>query len=46
MSYFNICPECKSGKHRNCDGIADVDEQDNFIECKCDDGPHPLLGDT
>lgn len=36
------CPECKAGKHKNCNGIADIDDQDNFLECDCDKDEHPL----
>lgn len=33
-----ICPECRDGKHRNCDGDAWCDEHDKLAECAC---PHP-----
>lgn len=29
-----ICPECLSGKCRNCDGIALIDD-DRFVTCRC-----------
>lgn len=37
-----ICPECKEGKHRNCNGVAYVDDHDQCIACQCTEGPHPL----
>lgn len=30
-----ICPECKAGKHDNCDGTAWDDEKDELTECFC-----------
>lgn len=40
------CPECRDGKHRNCDGIADLDDNDNPVPCECDsEEPHPLRVD-
>jgi hypothetical protein len=40
-----ICPECRQGKHRNCEGIADLDERDAPIPCDCDsEEAHPLAG--
>lgn len=35
-----LCPECKAGKHQNCDGIADIDELDNEVLCECEDDLH------
>lgn len=29
------CPECKAGKHRNCDGSAWSDALDDLVECAC-----------
>ena len=29
-------PECKVGKHRNCDGIGLDDDTDKFIDCPCE----------
>lgn len=31
-----ICPDCKAGKHHNCDGIAWDDDKDDFTSCGCD----------
>lgn len=37
------CPECRDSKHQNCDGFADIDDNDNLIPCGCDGSlPHPL----
>lgn len=30
-----ICPECKAGKHDNCDGTAWDEEKDELTECFC-----------
>lgn len=41
----NICPECRSGKCRNCDGVALNRETDEFVPCECpivSEGDHPL----
>lgn len=36
------CPECKEGKHQNCNGIANVDNYFNPIPCMClAEGGHP-----
>lgn len=36
-----FCPECLTGKHQNCDGVADLDANDKPIECRCSAaGPH------
>jgi hypothetical protein len=35
------CPECRAGKHRNCDGTAWDVEADALVDCPCN---HPLLG--
>lgn len=38
-----MCPECAQGKHRNCDGVANLDERDQVIFCDCDSkDEHPL----
>lgn len=40
-----ICPECKAGKHQNCDGVSDILELRNQkewkIPCGCLEGEHP-----
>ena len=28
-------PECKQGKHRNCDGTAWDDDTDELASCRC-----------
>lgn len=35
-----ICPECFAGKHSNCNGNADMDDEGNFIACGCTDLAH------
>lgn len=36
------CPECETGKHQNCDGVADIGLNDEPIMCQCSDAaPHP-----
>lgn len=30
-----ICPECRQGKHMNCDGHAWDDEADRLTDCGC-----------
>lgn len=32
-------PECKAGKHWNCDGISDIDDDDQPVPCRCDCHP-------
>jgi hypothetical protein len=32
-----ICPECRNGKHINCDGMAYDDEADDLVLCACPD---------
>jgi hypothetical protein len=29
-----VCPECRAGKHPNCDGWA-IDELDEVTTCQC-----------
>lgn len=36
-----ICPECRSGKHRNCDGSALDERADDIVECRCPPAFHP-----
>lgn len=31
----HVCPECKAGKHRNCDGTAWCIFRDEPTECSC-----------
>lgn len=33
-----ICPECRDGKHRNCDGTAWHEEMDVRTRCRCEHG--------
>lgn len=35
-----VCPECHQGKHGNCDGIANMDDDGNFVLCKCNFKAH------
>lgn len=37
----HVCPECRAGKHRNCDGTAWDDEADQATRCTCADHDHP-----
>jgi hypothetical protein len=30
-----ICPECATGKHRNCDGTVWDFDKDELTECEC-----------
>lgn len=30
-----ICPECRDGKHRNCDGDAWDVQADELANCEC-----------
>ena len=36
----HICPECKAGKHRNCDGRAWCYQTDSGSPCRCDIAEH------
>jgi len=38
------CPECRAGKHRNCDGTSWDTDLDLPARCPCDDQDHILLG--
>lgn len=31
-----LCPECRDGKHRNCDGTAWDGETDSLSTCECE----------
>lgn len=31
----HVCPECRDGKHRNCEGTAWSDETDSPTSCAC-----------
>lgn len=35
-----VCPECRAGKHGNCDGSAWDDELDMLTECACAEAGH------
>jgi hypothetical protein len=35
-----ICPECKAGKHGNCDGMAWDFKRDQEAECFCAEEGH------
>jgi hypothetical protein len=39
-----ICPECRQGKHDNCDGTAYDIEADALVRCLCVDSPHLAAG--
>lgn len=34
IDMFLWCPECKNGKHQNCDGWA-LDSADELLPCRC-----------
>jgi hypothetical protein len=36
-----VCPECISGKCNNCNGIANIDNDNNPVACYCKSNPHP-----
>lgn len=33
---MNICPECKAGKHNNCNGVAWDTKHDQPTNCDCE----------
>lgn len=35
MDQTLICPECKNGKHQNCDKQAYDDATDELVPCRC-----------
>lgn len=35
VAYDYFCPECKAGKHDNCDGTAWDDQADEETACPC-----------
>lgn len=36
-----LCPECKAGKHGNCDGVAGIsDYDDSELRCECREDGH------
>jgi hypothetical protein len=41
-----LCPECRAGKHRNCDGTGWDIDADERVPCPCPDESHtaPILG--
>lgn len=39
-----ICPECKTGKHPNCNGVGDIADDNTLIACRCTEGIHPHRG--
>lgn len=32
---MSLCPECRDGKHRNCDGQT-LNDSDEFVDCPCE----------
>lgn len=36
----NDCPECRNGKHQNCDGVALDPDADEIVECGCAQDGH------
>jgi hypothetical protein len=46
MPEDHMCPECQQGKHQNCDGLAWDFEIDKLTHCDCEEGDHPLRGET
>lgn len=39
LGYF--CPECATGKHQNCDGVAGMGDLDEELLCNCKVAEHP-----
>lgn len=39
-----ICPECKAGKHVNCEGEALDTSVDEMVECYCWSVDHEPVG--
>jgi hypothetical protein len=41
-----LCPECRAGKHGNCDGTGWDIDADERVPCPCLDESHtaPILG--
>lgn len=37
-----LCPECRAGKHGNCDGRALDEERDQVVQCGCSDPTHTI----
>ena len=37
-----VCPECKTGKHGNCNGKAGLTDDDTWIDCDCVNAFHAL----
>lgn len=37
-----ICPECQTGKHQNCDGVAAIGDISEPLPCACTVGTHPI----
>lgn len=35
-----VCPECRTGKHGNCDGWAFDEKADQIVQCQCQDDSH------
>lgn len=35
MAEFKACPECRSGKHRNCTHVADIEPDGATVDCAC-----------
>lgn len=33
-----VCPDCRDGKHRNCNGDAWSDAVDSLVPCECTEG--------
>jgi hypothetical protein len=41
LNHAPVCPECRAGKHRNCDGIALDERTDELVDCTCPPAFHP-----
>lgn len=41
VSISPVCPECRDGKHRNCDGVALDEAADELTTCTCPPAFHP-----
>lgn len=37
---YNICPECRNGKHQNCTNEALDESTDEIVPCNCIHSAH------
>jgi hypothetical protein len=41
----HVCPECRAGKHGNCDGDAWCNVFDEVVPCQCGAPDHMIGGE-